>query len=495
MLKYLITRILIFIPTFFVISLVTFALSKMAPGDPVESMLNSSGGRNNAGQNARGNSEKAYRALWRDLGFDQPTFYFDITNGSQPDTLHRIPKKEQREMLERLSFEFGDWALVSNYYQVARRLEIRLDDVPKTDETARDLIKVKNLTFTLLKTYDTDRIEQILTDLDYIVESNAVIGDYMHTYLNATRNAFEDVQKNPAIANRYKPTIHWYGASNQYHTWMFGDEPWFGDKKEGVFYHGGGFLRGDFGKSYISRRPVASEIWDAVSVTIWMSLISILITYLLSIPIGIFTARRKGKTSEKVVSTTLFMLYSMPNFWIGTMLIVFLCDPEYLDWFPQGYSFLEHEDGDGFFVRAGNTIYHLLLPMFVWTYASFAYISRQMRGGMLTTLGQDYIRTARAKGLSERSVIRKHALRNALIPIITIFASVFPLAISGAIVVEMIFSIKGMGTATLGAINAKDYPIVFTVIMFTGILTLVGTLVSDVLYAIVDPRISFSGKK
>jgi len=136
-------------------------------------------------------------------------------------------------------------------------------------------------------------------------------------------------------------------------------------------------------------------------------------------------------------------------------------------------------------------VIHMILPVFCLTYGSLAYLSRQMRGGILGVFRQDYIRTARAKGVSENKIVWKHAFRNSLIPMITIFASLFPAAISGSFIIENIYSIPGMGQLAYLALVGRDYPIVFAVMMFSAFLTLVGTLVSDILYALVDPRISF----
>jgi peptide/nickel transport system permease protein len=139
-------------------------------------------------------------------------------------------------------------------------------------------------------------------------------------------------------------------------------------------------------------------------------------------------------------------------------------------------------------------MHHLILPLFCWTYGSLAFVSRQMRGSMINALSQDYIRTARAKGLDEGKVIWKHALKNSLLPIITLFAAVFPYAISGSIVLEIIFAIPGMGKLAFEALGARNYPVVYTVVMFSAILTMAGYLVADICYALVDPRISYSKK-
>ena len=132
--------------------------------------------------------------------------------------------------------------------------------------------------------------------------------------------------------------------------------------------------------------------------------------------------------------------------------------------------------------------------MVCYTYGGLAFLYRQMRGAMINTLSQDYIRTARAKGLDEKTVLWKHAFKNSLLPIITLFANVFPLVISGAIIIESKFSIPGMGKTAIEAISARNYPMIYTIVMFSAILTMIGYLVADILYAVVDPRISYNKK-
>ena len=142
-----------------------------------------------------------------------------------------------------------------------------------------------------------------------------------------------------------------------------------------------------------------------------------------------------------------------------------------------------------------DILYHLALPILCSVYGGLAFLSRQARGGMLAVMGQDYIRTARAKGLPNNVIIWKHAFKNGLLPIITLFASIFPLLIGGSLIIELIFSIKGMGFLAYHAAVKKDVPILLSVVMFSSILTLIGYLVADILYAVVDPRISYTSKK
>ena len=496
MLKYILKRILIFIPTLIIISLVTFIISINAPGDPVESMLNrSTGGEGQASQKLA--TEKAYNNLRHQLGFDLPVFYFNFTNLTYPDSLQKISKINHRATLERLSFTYGNWQLVEAYYKSVKNLETVLYTLPKTTEDVDAIGKAKDYISTLYDNYEENRISSIFSNLDFLFESTSSFKSIIGSY-NSAKSAYHEIVHNQSPYKKYIPKLIWYGKNNQYHNWMFGDKPWYSSlpwvDDTGIQYRGKGFLRGDFGISYQDKRPVSSVIVDAIGWTMRLSLASILIAYLIAIPIGVNSAIKKGTLMEQSVTTTLFMLYSLPSFWIGTISIIFLCGGDWLAWFPPpGVPPIPVDAPLGY--KISETLYRMVLPVFCLTYSSLAFISRQMRGGMLNVIGQDYIRTARAKGLEEKTVIWKHALRNSLIPIITLFASVFPSVIAGSFVIEFIFSIPGMGKVSLEAIQARNYPIIFTTLMLSAILTLIGNLVSDVLYAVADPRISFSGKK
>ena len=168
-------------------------------------------------------------------------------------------------------------------------------------------------------------------------------------------------------------------------------------------------------------------------------------------------------------------------------------NPDNLSWFPvagiQDASTFDHEWSN--FKKIQHRLPYLVLPIITYTYGSFAFLSRIMRIGMIDIVSQDYIRTARAKGLGEKKVILKHALRNSLLPIITVFAAIFPSAVGGSVIIEIIFSIPGMGTEIYAAILNYDYPMIITFFTLVGFLTMIGYLVSDLLYALVDPRISY----
>lgn len=247
----------------------------------------------------------------------------------------------------------------------------------------------------------------------------------------------------------------------------------------------------DFGEEFT--RPgvqISGELWRRLQVTVPLTLISVLISYLLALPLGILSAVKQGSVLDKITTVVLFMLYSLPTFWAGLMLIL-LFGASGLDLLP----IMGLHDKDAHLLEGWDyvwdTILHGILPVATLTYGGLAYLSRQMRVGMLEIVRQDFIRTARAKGLPAKVVVFKHALRNSLIPVITVFAQILPVLIGGSVIVEMVFSIPGMGLYAFEGMIKRDYNVVMATTTFSAMLTMAGFLVSDVLYAIVDPRISY----
>lgn len=492
MFQYLLKRILYFILTFFIISFFTFGLSKIAPGDPVKLALGSSD--SGSGQMAEKMAgDEAYRQQSEKMGMNLPVFYFSLSSAAVPDTLHRILKVNEREVLSRLIDDYGNWPLIEKYYWAIKDVEIGLFSVTQDSSNFAAYADVRGGVNILLQEHKDNRVQAVLDKMKLALEKPGMSG--VSEQVNSLIATYNKVVSEPTTGKNLIPSFHWFGTKNQYHNWMFGSAAWFGKKALDASY---GFLRFDYGDSYQDKRPVASIIKDAIRWTLTLNIISVLIAYLISIPLGVNTAVKKDSTFDRVSTVTLFALYSLPTFWVATILIVFFTTSEYspyLDWFPTfGLSSAGLSEDASMWTRFWDTAHHLVLPVFCITYGSFAYLSRQMRGGALSVLRMDYIRTAKAKGLDQNTIIWKHVFRNSLIPIITLFAYLFPAAISGSVVIEVIFSIPGMGKLAFEAISARNYPIVFTVVMFSAVLTMVGNLVADMLYSVVDPRISFTKK-
>lgn len=260
----------------------------------------------------------------------------------------------------------------------------------------------------------------------------------------------------------------------------------------------------DFGTSYVDNRPVLDRIAERLPVTLQLSVLSIFFAYLISIPLGVTTAVKQNSFYDRSVTLGLFILYSLPNFWLALMLILFLGGGEFFAIFPiyglnsPGiYAPWEVAAGAPWdWSRLGtwlvNRAWHLVLPVACLTYGSLAGLSRYARVGMLDVVRQDYVRTARAKGLPERLVIFRHAFRNSLIPIVTLLGTILPALLGGSVIVEQIFTVPGIGQLAFESILQRDYPTIMGIATITALLTLFGYLISDILYVLVDPRIRFT---
>jgi len=260
----------------------------------------------------------------------------------------------------------------------------------------------------------------------------------------------------------------------------------------------------DFGKSSVDNQPVFNKIMERLPVTLQLSALSILFSYLIAVPIGVMQAMRRESVFDHTSTIFLFILYSMPSFWVALLLIQFLGSGEFMaPIFPvyglnspgvlAPWEVAPGEAWDWALLPTwlGDRVWHLVLPVFCLTYTSLAALSRYARVSMLDVIGQDYVRTARAKGLNERLVVFKHALRNALIPIITLLGSILPALIGGSVIIESIFSVPGMGQLGFESILNRDYNTVMGIATISAFLTLLGFLLADILYVLVDPRIRY----
>jgi peptide/nickel transport system permease protein len=258
----------------------------------------------------------------------------------------------------------------------------------------------------------------------------------------------------------------------------------------------GAMLTGDFGYSFSHARPVIDVLQEFLPNTLVLSGCALVVAFLLGIVIGTAQAVRQYSVFDSATSVVLLFFYSMPSFWLALMLILTLSlfarnVWEWPIWFPASgmvgtdYAFLSLAG------RIRDRLSHLVLPTLSLSLVLTAGIARYMRGSMLEVIRQDYVRTARAKGLPERTVVFKHALRNALIPIVTLVGLYIPLLFSGTVFIEYIFAWPGMGRTIVEAIATRDYPLVMGGSFFFATMVVAANLIADVLYAVVDPRIRY----
>jgi peptide/nickel transport system permease protein len=254
----------------------------------------------------------------------------------------------------------------------------------------------------------------------------------------------------------------------------------------------GNVARGDLGRSFSRKQPVAQIIGERIGPTLLLSVPSLILSYLLAIPLGLYCSARDGKADERALSTFLYMLYSFPSF--VAALFLQLLFAVHFHWLPLFGMVSDHYAQLSTLGKTWDLFRHALLPVTVFTYGGLAYDARFIRSTMQEVLRQDYIRTARAKGLGPVRIIWHHAFRNTLIPLVTLIGLTLPSLLSGSIIVEQIFTWPGMGRQFFESITERDYPTVMGLTLMFSILTLAAQLLADTLYALVDPRIRLDDK-
>jgi peptide/nickel transport system permease protein len=480
---YVVRRLLIMIPTFVGISLVLFAVLNLAPGRP------GSQAATDIAKSAKSEqTQESYRIFREQFGLDRPVFLntrFALKGDEVLSDVRVIAGVTEATSAEKINAE----ERLEDYGQYAVPHLVRvMDDADRSgDERTRDtavyLLRL-GATRPLRDPFEPSPSEATRAYNRQVEAENAEIRNLRYA-LDAP-----EAEKLRVIA----AWRSWYETHRARFSYSFGEEVrrFFLDTRFARYWQN--LLRLDFGVSLVSREPVLTTLVSKLKYSLTLSVGSLLLAYFIAIPLGIFSAVRKDSPADRGLTLGLFMLYSLPSFFVATLLLYFFSagsDFAALRWFPTGgWQSQEHAT----MTTAGSLkdiAWHLVLPMFTLTYGSLAALSRYMRTGLLDVIRADYIRTARAKGLSERLVIGKHALRNGLLPILTLLAGLLPAILGGSVIVEYIFGIPGMGLWTVDAIYQRDYNVILVVELFSTVLVLVGILLTDLSYALVDPRIRY----
>ncbi len=439
MTTYILRRILYIIPTLLGITMVTFVIMQLAPGDPAQLQMQ-------GGVMDEKASREIYESMRRAYGLD-------------------LPKVINLEVL-----------------MVERNIG-RLRDA--FDAPVRDNGLVEDLT-TSLKQGNVASLEALRREaLDPgNSEEFRVQAANIFIYIQNLKVGYDE-----PLEAKTKQISHWWGINGEDHTFGTLDRLWMIlSKGQYPMWLYNAFSL-DFGQSYHDQRDVFDKILERVPATIQLNLCALLIGVSIAIPLGLLAAVKQGSRFDKTSGFALYILYSMPSFWIALLLMLLFSVK--LGWLPltgiksfgfENFSLLD---------KLKDRTFHMILPVICLAYSPLAYDSRFTRGALLEIIRQDYIRTARAKGLSERTVIGKHALRNALIPLITLFTFILPYIIGGSIIIEYIFSWPGTGLLILESIYTRDYNVVMGTSFLLSTLILFSILLADILYAVVDPRVSY----
>ena len=251
-------------------------------------------------------------------------------------------------------------------------------------------------------------------------------------------------------------------------------------------------LMGNFGYSLISGKPALQAIMERLPATLLLSITSLCLILLITFPLGIICGYKKDTVVDDSITVFSFLGLSMPSFWLGLMLILLFSFQ--LNLFPTSGFMDPLLYGEPFYKQWGNILYHMCLPLLTIIIGGVAGLTRYNRFGIIKILGQDYITAARARGISESKILFKHAFKNILLPIITLLGLDLPGLISGSYIIEFIFSWPGMGQLAIQSVFQRDYPILMAVILLSSILIIIGTLIADICYAYIDPRITKKGQ-
>ena len=248
-------------------------------------------------------------------------------------------------------------------------------------------------------------------------------------------------------------------------------------------------VRFDFGRSFGDDRPVVEKILERIPVTLIINISALIFILIVAIPIGVKSATKPNSFFDKTMTILVFLGFAMPTFWLALLLMNLFGIK--LAWLPiSGIKSLDFEYF-GLWQKIMDLARHLILPIFVSSIGGLAGISRYMRSSMMEALNQPYISTARAKGLSEKQVVYKHALRNAILPIVTILGLCIPGLLGGSVIFESLFALPGIGRLFYEAVMMRDYPLIMAEIVLGAVLTMLGNLIADISYAYVDPRIRY----
>lgn len=471
MLRYLLKRLFLLAPTLLAALVLTFGLSRLVPGDPVQEA--------NAEESDRFPKTEAeqlriYRSKASRLGLDKPVFYFSFQPAAYPDTLYRIPFRERREIMLELLRKNGNWRAVEQYYtaiSAVKKSFQRIGNRRAGSEARSSLAQTVN---TLQFTTDFVEAKTLIKKMGGLIKQDSLLQQQTSVSYPHLHQSFQNLLAHPQKAKLYRPALVWHGFDNQFHHTFIG------------------YLKGNLGHSYEDDRPVAAKIGHALSWTLGIIIVALPLAYLFAILLGVRMAVNKGSRFDRRANGLLFGLYAMPALWVALVLLVVFTNPDWGMNFVTITGMMDLDEHTTWSTWIRVCFRQLTIPILCLIYPAMTTLTRQMRSAMIEALSQDFVRTARAKGIPEKEVIWKHAFPNAAFPLITSLASLLPEMVAGSILVESIFNIPGMGLLLVHAMGGQDWPVVFGIMLLSTLLSVIVLVLIDLAYAWLDPRVRFN---
>ena len=476
-LRYIVKRLLLAVLILFGVSIIIYGLARMMPTDFVDQQFQSAVAQGTMTESDIDRIKELY-------GLNMPDAYLDIRlpNGVDEKAQAIVGKRLRRntkvatyEKVQSGPMTLEEW-YVGNYEAGGYR--IRLLEV---DSNGRYEYVIEKI---------TSRAEVVVEDTDNEdgeeSEGVLVVRDKVDVLERGTYTILAD--GNLSLRSERNTTGIPYTATVKYSKANFWNK--LGAILGGYFTWLGNLLQGNMGMSFKYKRPVEEVIMQNMGISFGIAFVATILQFLIAIPLGIKAAVNQYGVVDYTVTILVMIGISLPTFFLSALVIrVFATQ---LNWFPVGGIIGNNPPGTPGIVVFGDMLWHMVLPMFVLVILSVGSLMRYTRTNTLEVLNADYIRTARAKGLSERSVIYKHAFRNTMIPLVTMMAGILPSLFGGAMITETVFAIPGIGKLAYDALLVADVPFIMGYNMFLAIMTVIGTLLSDLMYAVVDPRVKLN---
>ncbi len=460
MLRFIVRRLLWMLPTLAILVIVLFVLTKSIPGDPVLNYINDL--QDFTAEKDLVVSNQLYQSTAEKIGLDRPIFYFSLVPASYGAAYFDLPVLEQRFSKAMLR-QHATWQQVQELLKHLRYFQ---------PDELNELVDPKGKSaLATLRNYPTGPDGLIGLCRDLASTSSA---PEMRWHAQEIGNLSQQVSIAPCPTKAYVPRLIWHGPDNQFHQWL----------KAALSF--------DLGLSRADGRPATVKIGEALRWTVFINLLSILLAFVVGILLGSYAGWWGGVT-DRIASVLMYLFYAIPIFWLTTILVVFFSTSEYGSWthiFPATGIWQTNPEASFRQTIADNSS-QLIIPVLALSLHLTAFVSRQIKSSVVAELGKAYVWQARSFGVPEHRILWLQVFRNASTPLITLVAYLFPAAISGSLIVEVICNIPGMGRLMYEAIFDKDWSIVLGVVLISGLLTMLGMLISDLCYKWANPQVRF----
>lgn len=449
-----------------VISILAFLLSKQVPGDEILDYLSIEPNAYSTSLNPD-QQRTAYEQVSHKRGLDLPFFYFSMHKGIYPLPLFTIFPIEDRVAIKYWTAESRNGEESLRLHHLLRHcLQLTCEKELRSALADSSCMKINSILI-------QPDLLVVNTSLDHLYQQQSGNGgdSILINYLSEAKTLANNLQSKQKLSfGGYLPSIHWNGFNNQYHRWMTG---------------------------LISFKPLASlidgrnawtKIGEALKWTLVLNGLAFIFAIMIGMVIGIWSGVHEGTRRERWLNIVLFTFFAIPAFWLATLLVFLLASGEWLSILPPG-GLGDYYFANSLLERWSIIALHLILPVFCLTIGSLAYISRQMKQSVLHEYAQPYVSSLRTLGISEKTILRQHIIRNALFPMITMMGNALPAILSGSLVIEVIFSIPGMGRLMFTSLMARDWPVVFPLLMLGAGVTVLSYTLTDIIYKWLDPRV------